>query len=137
MYLSDIYTIAVNLAGLPGISIPAGFVDDLPVGMQLIGNYFAEAKLLNVAHQISTSRLIGIKKYRRVLIYDGISNHQWQWETVIIGLRSSRSIIHKIKIFSGASTAYGAEPNTQACAIDLGFTRCFTRFKCRSREYGH
>lgn len=51
MYLSDIYTIAVNLAGLPGMSVPVGFVNNLPVGMQLIGNYFAEAKLLNVAHQ--------------------------------------------------------------------------------------
>ena len=51
MYLSDIYTIAVNLAGLPGMSLPAGFADGLPVGMQLIGNYFAEARLLNVAHQ--------------------------------------------------------------------------------------
>ncbi|MBI5463310.1 MAG: Asp-tRNA(Asn)/Glu-tRNA(Gln) amidotransferase subunit GatA [Gammaproteobacteria bacterium] len=51
MYLSDIYTIAVNLAGLPGMSIPAGFVHDLPVGLQLIGNYFDEARLLNVAHQ--------------------------------------------------------------------------------------
>ena len=49
--LSDIYTIAVNLAGLPGISIPAGFVNHLPIGMQLIGNLFGEAKLLNVAHQ--------------------------------------------------------------------------------------
>lgn len=51
MYLSDIYTIAVNLAGLPGMSIPAGFVNDLPVGLQLISNYFTEAKLLNIAHQ--------------------------------------------------------------------------------------
>lgn len=55
MYLADIYTIAVNLAGLPGISIPAGFVNNLPVGLQLIGNYFAEAKLLNVAHQYQQS----------------------------------------------------------------------------------
>ncbi|WP_455374786.1 Asp-tRNA(Asn)/Glu-tRNA(Gln) amidotransferase subunit GatA [Kaarinaea lacus] len=51
MYLSDAYTIATNLAGLPGISIPAGFAADLPVGLQIIGNYFQEGKLLNVAHQ--------------------------------------------------------------------------------------
>ncbi|MER2537842.1 MAG: Asp-tRNA(Asn)/Glu-tRNA(Gln) amidotransferase subunit GatA [Azonexus sp.] len=51
MYLSDIYTIAVNLAGLPGMSVPCGFAGGLPVGLQLIGNYFAEAQLLNVAHR--------------------------------------------------------------------------------------
>ena len=50
MYLSDVYTIAVNLAGLPALSVPAGFVNQLPIGMQLIGNLFGEAKLLNVAH---------------------------------------------------------------------------------------
>jgi aspartyl-tRNA(Asn)/glutamyl-tRNA(Gln) amidotransferase subunit A len=50
MYLSDIYTIAINLAGLPGMSIPAGFVKDLPVGLQLVGNFFDEARLLNIAH---------------------------------------------------------------------------------------
>jgi aspartyl-tRNA(Asn)/glutamyl-tRNA(Gln) amidotransferase subunit A len=52
MYLQDIYTIAVNLAGLPGISIPAPTSDGLPVGLQLIGNYFEEARLLNVAHRL-------------------------------------------------------------------------------------
>ncbi|MDP3483068.1 MAG: Asp-tRNA(Asn)/Glu-tRNA(Gln) amidotransferase subunit GatA [Sulfuricella sp.] len=52
MYLSDIYTIAVNLAGLPGMSVPAGFgANGRPVGLQIIGNYFSEAKMLNVAHQ--------------------------------------------------------------------------------------
>ena len=50
MYLQDVYTIATNLAGLPGMSIPAGFSNDLPVGLQLIGNYFDEARMLDVAH---------------------------------------------------------------------------------------
>ena len=52
MYLSDIYTIAVNLAGLPGMSIPCGLGDHaMPVGLQIIGNYFREAQMLNIAHQ--------------------------------------------------------------------------------------
>ena len=52
MYLSDIYTIAVNLAGLPGMSIPCGTGSNgMPVGLQIIGNYFDEARMLNVAHQ--------------------------------------------------------------------------------------
>jgi aspartyl-tRNA(Asn)/glutamyl-tRNA(Gln) amidotransferase subunit A len=51
MYLSDVYTIAVNLAGVPAMSIPAGFAKGLPVGLQLIGGYFDEARLLNVGHK--------------------------------------------------------------------------------------
>ncbi|ALG69164.1 Asp-tRNA(Asn)/Glu-tRNA(Gln) amidotransferase subunit GatA [Beggiatoa leptomitoformis] len=51
MYLSDIYTIAINLAGIPALSIPAGFVQNRPIGLQLIGNYFSESRLLNIAHQ--------------------------------------------------------------------------------------
>ena len=51
MYLSDIYTIAVNLAGLPAMSVPCGFADELPVGLQIIGKPFEESRLLNVAHQ--------------------------------------------------------------------------------------
>ena len=50
MYMQDVYTISTNLAGLPGLSMPAGLINNLPVGIQLIGNYFSEAKLLNVAN---------------------------------------------------------------------------------------
>ena len=50
MYLNDIYANGVNLAGLPGLSIPMGFVDGLPVGLQIIGNYFDEARMLAAAH---------------------------------------------------------------------------------------
>ena len=51
MYLNDIYTIGANLAGLPGVSAPCGFIDGLPVGLQLIGPHFSEARLLSAAHQ--------------------------------------------------------------------------------------
>ena len=51
MYLNDIYTIGANLAGLPGISVPCGFVDDLPVGLHLVGAHFGEETLLRCAHQ--------------------------------------------------------------------------------------
>ena len=51
MYLSDVYTIAVNLAGLPAISVPAGFSQGLPVGLQIISNYFEEGRLLNMAYR--------------------------------------------------------------------------------------
>ena len=52
MYLEDIYTLSTNLAGLPAMSVPCGFnTNNLPIGMQLIGNYFSEARLLQVAHQ--------------------------------------------------------------------------------------
>ena len=52
MYLADIYTLSVNLAGLPAMSVPAGLsAQQRPIGVQLIGNYQQEARLLNVAHQ--------------------------------------------------------------------------------------
>jgi len=51
MYLEDIYTLSVNLAGLPGMSVPAGLIDDMPVGLQLIGRAFDEATLLRAAHR--------------------------------------------------------------------------------------
>jgi aspartyl-tRNA(Asn)/glutamyl-tRNA(Gln) amidotransferase subunit A len=50
MYLNDIYTIGANLAGLPGLSVPCGFVDDLPVGLHLVGHHFAEQVILNCAY---------------------------------------------------------------------------------------
>ena len=49
MYLADIYTVSVNLAGLPGLSMPVGKVEGLPVGLQIIGNHFQENKILSIA----------------------------------------------------------------------------------------
>jgi aspartyl-tRNA(Asn)/glutamyl-tRNA(Gln) amidotransferase subunit A len=55
MYLNDIYTVGANLAGLPGLSLPCGFIDGLPMGLQLIGPHFSEGKLLHAAHQFQVA----------------------------------------------------------------------------------
>ena len=56
MYLSDIYTVSANLAGVPGISIPCGLSSEgLPIGTQLVGNFWSEAELLNFAHVYETA----------------------------------------------------------------------------------
>ncbi|MBT4722829.1 Asp-tRNA(Asn)/Glu-tRNA(Gln) amidotransferase subunit GatA [Candidatus Falkowbacteria bacterium] len=55
MYLSDIFTVSANVSGVPAISIPCGKVNDLPVGLQIIGNYFDEAKILNLAYQFENN----------------------------------------------------------------------------------
>ena len=63
MYLSDIYTISTNLAGLPGISVPCGFSKEgLPIGIQLIGKAFEEEKLLSVAHAYDRELQYGREK---------------------------------------------------------------------------
>ena len=61
MYLADIYTVSVNLAGVPAISIPSGDVNGLPVGLQLIGKSFGDIKLLQIAKLIET--IIGEKQH--------------------------------------------------------------------------
>src|SRR5665811_1014917 len=55
MYLSDVYTIPVNLAGIPAVSVPCGTIDGLPVGLQIMGKHFDEATILRVAHSVEVS----------------------------------------------------------------------------------
>jgi aspartyl-tRNA(Asn)/glutamyl-tRNA(Gln) amidotransferase subunit A len=50
MYLNDVYTVPANLAGIPGISIPCGFADGLPIGLQILGKHFDETTVLSIAH---------------------------------------------------------------------------------------
>jgi aspartyl-tRNA(Asn)/glutamyl-tRNA(Gln) amidotransferase subunit A len=55
MYLSDVYTIPVNLAGIPAVSVPCGTVDGLPVGLQIMGTHFSEATILRAAHAVESA----------------------------------------------------------------------------------
>jgi aspartyl-tRNA(Asn)/glutamyl-tRNA(Gln) amidotransferase subunit A len=62
-YLADIFTLPASLAGLPGMSVPAGFgASNMPVGLQLIGNYFKEAQLLNAAHRLQQATDFHLRK---------------------------------------------------------------------------
>ena len=113
MYLNDIYTIGANLAGLPGLSLPCGFVDGLPMGLQLIGPHFHEARLLNAAHQYQLRTDWHRQAAARVRVMA-------DWE-VVIGLEIHAQLATRSKIFSGSATAYGAPPNTQANLVDLAY----------------
>ncbi len=113
MYLNDIYTIGANLAGLPGMSAPCGFIDGLPMGLQLIGPHFSEARLLGAAHQYQRATRWHEQIRGRVRMMA-------DWE-VVIGLEIHAQLATKSKIFSGSATAYGAEPNTQANLVDLAY----------------
>ena len=109
--ICPMYTTPVNLAGLPAVSIPTGFANKLPVGIQIIGNYFTESKILDLAN-LYQKKQIGIILYQRNLT---MSN----WESVI-GLEIHVQLLTKSKIFSSSSTKYGATPNQQASYVDLG-----------------
>ena len=62
-YLADLFTLPASLAGLPGMSVPAGFgANNMPVGLQLIGNYFKEAQLLNAAHRLQQATDFHLQK---------------------------------------------------------------------------
>ena len=63
MYLSDIFTLSANLAGIPGISVPCGFSSqELPIGLQIMGRHFDEEKLLQVAHQFEQATDFHLRK---------------------------------------------------------------------------
>ena len=93
--------------------MPAGFIDGLPVGVQLLAPYFQEARLLNVAHQYQQ-----VSDWHLRARPDSEEIEQMQWETVI-GLEIHAQLSTQSKIFSGSAT-FGAEPNTQASLVDLG-----------------
>ncbi len=109
MYLSDIYTIAVNLAGLPGMSIPCGFDRDLPVGLADRRAVVRRGQDAECGAPLSTGH---------GLAHADAGGNEMTWE-VVIGLETHAQLQTKSKIFSGASVAFGAEPNRQACAVDI------------------
>ena len=115
MYLSDIYTVPVNLAGLPALSMPCGFDETgLPIGAQLIGPPLGEETVLNAAHafQLETDW------HTRAPARKG-GGCTMTWETVI-GLETHVELATQTKIFCSCTTAFGGEPNTHCCPVCTG-----------------
>jgi hypothetical protein len=115
-YLADIFTLPASLAGLPGMSVPAGFGDGgMPVGLQLIGNYFGEAAAER-GPPLQQATDFHLRRAGRAREHDTKLINGYE---VVIGFETHTQLATHSKIFSRASTAFGAEPNTQACAVDL------------------
>ena len=120
MYLNDIYTIGANLAGVPAMSIPCGFVRDLPVGLQICGPHFARSASCSTWRMPTRRKPTGIagcpRHSRRRCCHDALRDGKPSSAS-----RSTRSSSTKSKIFSGSATAYGAAPNSQANLVDLAY----------------
>ncbi len=113
MYANDVFTLPVNLAGLPGLSIPCGLDDGLPVGFQVIGPAFSENRLLAIGHALEQA--IGFDPVPpRLPGGGGVSD----WEAVI-GLEIHVQLRTVTKMFCRCPNRYGDAPNTNVCAICL------------------
>ena len=116
MYLNDIFTIAGNLTGAPAMSIPCGFDGKgLPVGLQIQGNYFRRSADAQRRARVSAGDRLASRAVPTRL-RAGAARMKWE---VVIGLETHAQLSTASKIFSGASTAFGAAPNTQASAVDI------------------
>ena len=124
MYLNDIFTIAANLTGAPALSIPCGFDrNGLPIGLQLQGAAFSRSQADSTSRTGSSRRPTGTGAFPRWRHHERSSASRDErrsrgWE-VVIGLETHAQLSTASKIFSGASTAFGAAPNTQASAVDI------------------
>ena len=117
MYANDIFTLPVNLAGLPGLSVPNGLSDGLPTGLQIIGPAFSENLLLELGHALEQA--VGFDpvpaapaRGRRV------STVATGWEAVI-GLEIHVQLATRTKMFCRCANHYGDPPNTNVCAVCL------------------
>ena len=110
MYASDLATIPVNMAGLPGLSIPCGFSNGMPVGMQIIGKSFDEATILKVGHTYQQKTDHHMKQPGDlVMAYE-----------VVIGIEVHAQLKTNTKLFCGCSTKFGDDPNANVCPVCLG-----------------
>ena len=115
MYACDLLTVPVNLAGLPGISLPCGLSEGLPVGLQLIGSAFSENRILAAAHALEGA--IGFDPVPAAMRGGGMSETAWE---PVIGLEIHVQLNTATKMFCACENRFGAEPNTLTCPLCLG-----------------
>ena len=113
MYLNDLLTIPSCMAGLPGLSIPCGLTEGLPVGLQLIGPQFDENMLFKVGHALERVARLRRRAGAAALM---------AWEAVI-GLEIHVQLKTRSKMFCRCANGFGGEPNTQTCPVCLGVPR--------------
>lgn len=129
MYMNDILTIPVNLAGLPGMSIPAGFSEGLPVGLQIIGKHFDEHTMYKAAYAFEQATDFHTKK--PVILGERLMN----FETVI-GLEVHVELKTNSKIFSSAPAHFGAEPNSNTNVVDWSYPGVLPVMNKGALEFG-
>jgi hypothetical protein len=122
MYLNDVFTVTANLAGLPGLAVPAGLdAQGLPLGLQVIGKPFDEETVFAVGAAIErAANFTAVPSHEGRGMSYTIEGTTGPWE-LVIGLEVHAQVVSHSKLFSGAATAFGAEPNSQVSFIDAGF----------------
>ena len=118
MYLNDVFAVPASLAGLPAMSVPGGLDSQgLPLGLHLIGRELDEQGVLNAGLAIEERAGFTHRPDEVVVMADAAAPYRIKgatgdWE-VVIGLEVHAQVVSNAKLFSGAATAFGAEPNTQ------------------------
>ena len=115
MYLSDIFTVTANLAGVPAMSVPVGFVDGLPVGAQVIAPHFGESAMLGVAYAIERALGVGGRMTER----DDSAPEGAPTYELVVGLEVHVQLKTRTKIFCPCPTDFGAPPNANTCPVCL------------------
>ena len=119
MYLSDIYTVSANLAGLPGISLPGGFSSGgLPIGIQLLGPPFAEETLAPRGSDVRAGNSLA---YEAADARGGTMSDPATIYTTVIGLEVHVQLLTRTKLFCGCVNRFNpTQPNVQTCPVCLG-----------------
>ena len=127
MYVNDVCTVPMSLAGIPAISIPNGLSEGLPVGFQIAGPAFSENRILDAA--LALEKAIGFDGS------EGLHVMSTEYEPVI-GLEIHVQLKTRTKMFCGCELSFGEEPNTRTCPVCLGLPGTLPVTNAQAVQYG-